>query len=777
MAHFEKDEVPMLSETHARHQSDEAVDYNFRRLVYRTRSATISIPMVSMDPNEREASLVGHTGPLCSVRKIPFKQMSGPLYATHGTGNLLHQSIVVTGNEVAESKEEKFSTREGTNKSNWNNKYDRKNEHLLRSGQLGMCNDPYCTTCPTYFKASSLRNPIASTIFDPKFHNALDGDAKGFGGKLFSFCSSYVPGVMNPHTKIVQQWNKILAIFCMVAIFVDPLFFFLIYVQKDHKCIVINWTWTKVLVSLRSMTDFLYFLNILLQFRLAYISPESRVVGAGDLVDGPWEIACNYMKGYFFLDFFVVLPFPQIMILLVLPNSFGLSGANNAKNLLRVPILVQYLPRLFRFLPLLIGQSPTGFIFESAWANFIINLLIFMLSGHVVGSCWYYLGLLRVNRCLQHAWDNLNITGCQTFNKCDRAFHQISALWINNTDAIACLNSTPDNNPYYGIYVNAVELTIETKVVKKYVYALFWGFQQISTLAGNLTPSKFELEVLFTMTIIGLGLLLFALLIGNIQNFLQALGRRRLEMQLRGRDVEQWMSHRRLPVDLRRRVRQAERYSWAATRGVNEEMLLENLPEDLQTDIRHHLFKFVKKVRIFALMDEPILDAICERLKQKTYIKGSRILSHGGHVEKMVFVVRGKLESIGENGMGVPLSEGDACGEELLTWYLEHSSVSTDGKKVRLPRQRLLSNRTVRCLTNVEAFSLRAADLEELTTLFTRFLRSPHVQGALRYESHYWRSLAANRIQVAWRYRKKCLSRANTSQSVQTLSRRVYCNI
>jgi hypothetical protein len=44
-------------------------------------------------------------------------------------------------------------------------------------------------------------------------------------------------------------------------------------------------------------------------------------------------------------------------------------------------------------------------------------------------------------------------------------------------------------------------------------------------------------------------------------------------------------------------VVEAGRYHWAATRGVNEEMLLENLPEDLQRDIRRHLFKFVKKVR------------------------------------------------------------------------------------------------------------------------------------------------------------------------------------
>ena len=55
---------------------------------------------------------------------------------------------------------------------------------------------------------------------------------------------------------------------------------------------------------------------------------------------------------------------------------------------------------------------------------------------------------------------------------------------------------------------------------------LYDSMKQISTLAGNQNPSYFVWEVLFTMAIIGLGLLLFALLIGNMQNFLQALGRR-----------------------------------------------------------------------------------------------------------------------------------------------------------------------------------------------------------------------------------------------------------
>ncbi|XP_060670805.1 probable cyclic nucleotide-gated ion channel 20, chloroplastic isoform X4 [Ziziphus jujuba] len=671
MAAYEKDEMPMLSDNHPR-SSNDIVNSAFERFG-RTQSASFAISMNSTESYASEPNLVGHTGPLRSQR-TPFIPMSGPLNVRQ-PNNLLRPSRSVAVKKEAESRVEKIPATNGTDQNDWPNySFAGKNEHLLRSGQLGMCNDPYCTTCPThyYYNGAKQRYSKASGIFDS-------------------------------------------------------------------------------------------------QFKLAYVAPESRVVGAGELVDHPKKIARNYLHGYFFLDLFNVLPLPQIMILLIVPKSLGLSGANYAKNLLRAAILVQYGPRLYRFLPLLAGQSPSGFIFESAWANFIINLLTFVLSGHVVGSCWYLFGLQRVNQCLRNACHDSQIEPCMKFIDCGHGdnidgfnkSYPTWTNWIDNINATSCFST--DGFPY-GIYIQAVNLTMERSVITRYVYSLFWGFQQISTLAGNQTPSYFVWEVLFTMTIIGLGLLLFALLIGNMQNFLQALGKRRLEMSLRRRDVEQWMSHRRLPEELRRRVRQAERYNWAATRGVNEEILLENLPEDLQRDIRRHLFMFIKKVRIFSLMDEHILDAICERLRQKTYIGGSKILYRGCLIEKMVFIVRGKMESIGEDGIVVPLSEGDVCGEELLTWCLEHYSVNKDGKKIRLPGQRLLSTRSVQCLTNVEVFSLRAADIEEVTSLFLRFLRNPRVQGAIRYESPYWRGLAATRIQVQWRYRKKRLSRAKISQ-------------
>jgi len=54
-----------------------------------------------------------------------------------------------------------------------------------------------------------------------------------------------------------------------------------------------------------------FFVNFL-QFRLAYVAPETRVAGAGDLVDHPKRIFLHYLRGYFLLDLLVAVPLPQV---------------------------------------------------------------------------------------------------------------------------------------------------------------------------------------------------------------------------------------------------------------------------------------------------------------------------------------------------------------------------------------------------------------------------------------------------------------------------------
>ncbi|KAL0899871.1 hypothetical protein Bca101_083832 [Brassica carinata] len=695
----ENEELPILvpvPEARSRAQT--------RALHSRNRSVSFSHSTYSTNRVDNSS------GPLRTQRApSPSVQMSGPLYSTRRPDQSYFLPSPV---QPPESSSISSSTVDVPSEED---EVVLKNEKLLKSGQLGMCNDPYCTTCPSYYNRQTAQFHTYRLVPDSRIHTALYGDARGWAKRFASSVRRCVPGIINPHSKFVQMWNRFLAYSCLLAIFIDPAFVFLLYMRRDKNCTEIDWPKAYVFVFLRSMSDLIFCINILLQFRLAYVAPESRIVGAGQLVDHPGKIAFNYFIGKFTLDLLIVIPLPQRMILSILPSRLGTPRSEFEKNTIIAVFLFQYIPKLYRLLPLIAGQSPTGFIFESAWANFIINLLTFILAGHAVGSFWYLAGLQRVKKCLLQAG---NFTMYQRSNLIDCSCRDIypRALWRDSESVNACFQ---EGGFSFGIYLKAVNLTTEPNIFTRFSFSLFWGFQQISTLAGNQTPSYSWGEVYFTMGIIGLGLLLFARLIGNMHNFLQALDRRRMEMMLRRRDVEQWMSHRLLPENIRKRVREAERFNWAATRGVNEELIFENMPDDLQRDIKRHLFKFLKKVRIFSLMDESFLDAIRERLKQRTYIRNSTVLRRKGLVEKMVFIVSGEMESIGEDGSVLPLSEGDVCGEELLTWCLDRSSVNRDGTRRKMQTKGLVSNRSVRCVTNVEAFSLSVADLEDVTSLFS----------------------------------------------------------
>lgn len=82
--------------------------------------------------------------------------------------------------------------------------------------------------------------------------------------------------------------------------------------------------------------------------------------------------------------------------------------------------------------------------------------------------------------------------------------------------------------------------------------------------------------------------------------------------------------------------------------------------------------------------------------------------------------------------MAILVIRSNQCCKNIHLIGKKTNRFSADGKRIRIPGHKLLSNRMVRCVTNVEAFTLRAADLEEVTSLFSRFLRNPRVQGALR---------------------------------------------
>ncbi|KAJ0704533.1 putative cyclic nucleotide-binding domain, potassium channel, voltage-dependent, EAG/ELK/ERG [Helianthus annuus] len=558
--------------------------------------------------------------------------------------------------------------------------------------------------------------------------------------------------ILDPRGRTIRKWNNIFLIACLVSLFVDPLFFYLPSVRTKNVCIHISVPLEISLTIVRSIADVFYMIQIYIRFHTSYVAPSSRVFGRGELVIDSHKIAKKYIQGGFWIDLVAALPLPQMLIWLIIPSLSGSTMANT-KNVLRFIIIFQYLPRLYLIFPLTSQiVEATGLVTETAWAGAAYNLMLYMLASHVLGACWYVLSIERQEAC----WRSVCLIedkSCEDrFFDCERFHDPNRESWFNSSNVSE--KCFPTSGLYkFGIYGEAVTSDVTSALFfNKYFYCLWFGLKNLSSLGQNLATSTYVGEIIFAIIIATVGLVLFALLIGNMQTYLQSTTVRLEEWRIRRTDTEQWMRHRQLPPELRESVRRYDQYKWVATRGVDEESLLKGLPLDLRRDIKRHLcYDLVRRVPLFDQMDEKMLDAICERLKPSLCTQGTCLVREGDPVNEMLFIIRGNLDSYTTNGgrtgffNTIRIGPGDFCGEELLTWALDPRT------GVVIPS----STRTVKAISEVEAFALIAEDLKFVASQYRR-LHSKQLRHKFRFYSHQWRTWAACFVQAAWmRYKRR----------------------
>lgn len=578
--------------------------------------------------------------------------------------------------------------------------------------------------------------------------------------------------------KSAQEWNRAYLLTCAAGLIVDPLFLYTLSVSGPMMCLFVD-GWLAVTVTvLRCMIDVLHACNGWMKLRLHWYGmrqqphvKEDEEGGKG--VDKNQRYSTT--KKDLLLDFFVILPLMQVILWVAAPSLIRRGLTTTVMTVLLIVFLVQYLPKIYhsvRFLRRM--QNFSGYIFGTIWWGIALNLIAYFVASHAVGACWYLLGIQRAAKCLKVQC--MQAEGCvRTTTACvDPIYYGATTMvtdrgrfsWSNNSLARAtCLDSS--SNFEYGAYKWTVSLVTNTSRLEKMLLPIFWGLMTLSTF-GNLESTTEWLEIVFNIIIITGGLILVTMLIGNIKVFLHATTSKKQSHHLRMRSVDWWMKRKNMPQGFRQRVRQFERQRWAAMRGVDEVGMIRDLPEGLRRDIKYHLcLDLVRQVPLFQHMDELVLENICDRVKSLIFPKGEIITREGDPVQRMLFVVRGHLQSSQALRDGVKsycmLGPGNFSGDELLSWCLRRPFIE------RLPP----SSSTLTTLETTEAFSLDAGDVKYVTQHFRYTFLNEKVRRSARYYSPGWRTWAAVAIQLAWRrYRhRKTLTSLSFIRPRRPLSR------
>ncbi|XP_006422165.2 cyclic nucleotide-gated ion channel 1-like [Citrus sinensis] len=534
-------------------------------------------------------------------------------------------------------------------------------------------------------------------------------------------------------------------IFCVIAIFLDPLFFYIPVTNDDKKCLRLDKNLGIAAIVLRSVFDVFYTIYII--FNL-----HSDVFASSSLIhkeENSKKFARKNLLHFFLIDLLAILPLPQVVILIIMPTMRG-SKFLDAMKLLKFLVFFQYVPRVIRIYPLFTKATRNSSkLDEATWAKAVFNLLLYLLAAHVFGALWYFFSIERETVCWKSACRKH--AGCNHGSfYCDD--HSGDYTFLNEFCPIK-----PQNTKIFdfGIFHDALESGIVemTDFPQKLLHCFFWGLQSLSCLGQNLNTSTYIWEDFFAILITISGLMLFLFLIGNMQIYLQSKTIRSEEMRLKVREIEQRMPFQKLSGNLQQQIKKYQQYVWRETKGVDVENLISNLPRDLRRNIKRELcLDLLKKVEEFKKLDEATLDALCDCVKPAFFIERAHIVREDYPIDEMLFVVQGKLWNYTSKSRASGsarfnnhrdndnkskkdhLKDGDFCGEELVAWAMDDPSSSN------LP----ISTRTIQALTKVEAFALMADDLKNV------FINHQ----LCTYSELNWKNLmtqAARVIQDAWR--------------------------
>ncbi|XP_076919009.1 cyclic nucleotide-gated ion channel 1-like [Bidens hawaiensis] len=323
--------------------------------------------------------------------------------------------------------------------------------------------------------------------------------------------------LFDPESESILKWNKTFLLFSVMALSLDPLFLYIPVINGAQKCLDMDRNLAIVVCVFRSFFDILYAAHIIIKFQTAYVPRYNHIFGRRVCINDRHYVAEHYLRSYFIIDVLAALPLPQFAVLVIFRNLDGPTSFPKEK-LLKFIIFSQYAPRIIQ--TSLFYQKVTkvsGFLIEKAWSGAAFNFFLYVLASHVVGALWYLFAVESELRCWHIACQRHNCHSnylyCGKGRVGDYGF-------LNTSCPLLERNEIKDSTNFdIGIFLDALQTRVlETRDFgQKILCCSWWGLQSLSSLGQGLKASTFYGEILFADFIAVIGLVLFALLLGNMQ--------------------------------------------------------------------------------------------------------------------------------------------------------------------------------------------------------------------------------------------------------------------
>ena len=165
---------------------------------------------------------------------------------------------------------------------------------------------------------------------------------------------------------------------------------------------------------------------------------------------------------------------------------------------------------------------------------------------------------------------------------------------------------------------------------------------------GDITP-HLNYEYVFVILVMITGALMYAFIIGNIVSLINNLDARKSAYRHKLENVKLYLKQRSVPVNLNERVRNYYEYLWVHHKGLDGNILLNDLPDPLRLELLIELTKLpLENVPLFRYSSQRLRHVLLLALKARTYDPGSVIARAGDMGNEVFFISKGIIEVFDE---------------------------------------------------------------------------------------------------------------------------------
>ncbi|XP_076647431.1 potassium voltage-gated channel protein ether a go-go isoform X3 [Halictus rubicundus] len=389
------------------------------------------------------------------------------------------------------------------------------------------------------------------------------------------------------------------------------------------------------LLVVDSIVDVIFFIDIVLNFHTTFVGP------GGEVVSDPKVIRMNYLKSWFVIDLLSCLPYDVF-------NAFdhdedGIGSLFSALKVVRLLRLGRVVRKLDRYL-------------EYGAAMLILLLCFYMLVAHWLACVWYVtlrysIGRSDADNGVQYSW-----------------------LW-------KLANVT--QSPYSYLWTNtstAPELVAGPSRRTMYVTALYFTMTCMTSVGFGNVAAETDNEKIFTICMMIIAALLYATIFGHVTTIIQQMTSATAKYHDMLNNVREFMKLHEVPKALSERVMDYVVSTWAMTKGLDTDKVLNYCPKDMKADICVHLNRKVfNEHPAFRLASDGCLRALAMHFTMSHSAPGDLLYHTGESIDSLCFIITGSLEVIQDEEVVAILGKGDVFGDSFWT----NQSVGQSAANVR----------------------------------------------------------------------------------------------